>query len=526
MSDIIDIDQSTEFFAPVSSDLVDSLVGQYNLARARIEHVSHIVNGDEYAGVIRYFIDGNRNDSRICPDGLFDPKGAVAALNSAYWSKTLGLTDVLECMPQKRRDEWNRSITDHVTPDFAEETVRATLADLLNMRERFLAEKVDGIFRGLSGEHVTNSPEAFGKRMIISYVSDSFGYSNHSRAGLIHDLRHIIAKFMGRDQPGYSATDALLGLCRERRGEWISCDGGALRIRTYKVGTGHLEVHPDMAWRLNLFLHSIYPAAIPAQFRQKPKRQAKHYTEMQRPVPFAALELLNEGMRNRRYAKGNVFSFGYGASDKGAAYKEACQILCAIGGTPTKGGFDFEYHPDDVIREIIVSGCIPDKQAYQFYPTPPKLAQIAAELAQIGSEHTCLEPSAGQGDLASFLPMERTTCVELSALHCDILRSRGFNTVHADFIHFADSNVYTLKFDRIVMNPPFSDGRARLHMDYAYSLLASGGRLVAILPASMKGKQFFLDAQCEWSSVFEREFEGTGVAVVILLAQKQTKEIA
>jgi hypothetical protein len=527
MKDVIDADQPAEFFAPVSSDLIDSLVGQYNQARDRIDYVARIVNGEECANVIHYFLDGNRSESRFHADGLFEPNGAIAALNSAYWSKTLGLTDVFECMPQKRRDEWNKSIVDHSTPDFSEETVRATLTDLLNMRQQFMAEKVDGIFRGLSGEHVTNSPEAFGKRMIISYVSDSFGYSNHARAGLIHDLRHVIAKFMGRDQPSYSATDALLNRCRAHRGEWVSCDGGALRIRTYKVGTGHLEVHPDMAWRLNLFLHSLYPAAIPPQFRQKPKRQAKRYTEMQRPVPFAALELLNDGMRNRRHAGGNVFTFGYGASTKDAAYQEACRILRAIGGTPTKGGgFDFEYRPDDVIREIVVSGCIPDKQAYQFYPTPPKLAQIAADMAQIGPAHTCLEPSAGQGDLAAFLPIERTTCVELSALHCDILRARGLKTVQADFIRWAESNSSALAFDRIVMNPPFSDGRALLHIEYAYSILAAGGRLVAILPASMRGKQFFPDAQCEWSSAFEREFEGTGVAVAIMAVEKRTTEQA
>jgi Domain of unknown function (DUF4942)/Methyltransferase small domain len=521
MSDVLDVEQASEFFAPVSSDLIDSLVGQYNQARDRIDYAARIINGEECANVIHYFLDGNRNESRFHADGLFEPKGAIAALNSAYWSKTLGLTDVFECMPQKRRDEWNKSIVDHSAPDFKEETVRATLTDLLNMRQQFMAEKVDGIFRGLSGEHVTNSPEAFGKRMIISYVSDNFGYSNHSRAGLIHDLRHVIAKFMGRDQPHYSATEALLSMCRSRRGEWISCDGGALRIRTYKIGTGHLEVHPDMAWRLNLFLHSLYPAAIPAEFRQKPKRRAKQYTEMQRPIPFAAIQILHEGMHNRRYSKGNEFAFGYEATKKDAAYQEACRILSAIGGTPRKGGgFDFEYNPSDVIREIIVSGCIPDKQAYQFYPTPLKLAKIAVDLAEIGPADICLEPSAGQGGLASLMPRDRTTCVELSELHCDILRARGLETIKADFIQWADERVASKSFDRIVMNPPFSDGRAQLHIEYAYSLLKPGGRLVAILPASMQGKQPFSDAECIWSRPYDGEFAGTSVSVAILVANR------
>ncbi|MCU9611849.1 DUF4942 domain-containing protein, partial [Escherichia coli] len=74
---------------------------------------------------------------------LFQVKGAIAALNSAYWSKTLALTDVLDLMPQKRRDEWNNTIREMKAPDFTEEAVRPTILELLNMRAQFLAERVD-----------------------------------------------------------------------------------------------------------------------------------------------------------------------------------------------------------------------------------------------------------------------------------------------------------------------------------------------------------------------------------------------
>ena len=72
----------------------------------------------------------------------------------------------------------------------------------------------------------------------------------------------------------------------------MTIDGGALRIRCYLKGTAHLEVHPDMAWRLNGVLASLYPAAIPAEFRQKPKKRLKEFAMMERPLPFAVIKVL------------------------------------------------------------------------------------------------------------------------------------------------------------------------------------------------------------------------------------------
>ncbi|VTU46085.1 hypothetical protein SRS16P2_00476 (plasmid) [Variovorax sp. SRS16] len=124
-------DEAEPFFAPVSSDAIDSLLGQYNQARRQIEELAGVVAGD-LGNAVHYFIEGNAGDDRfhrsIYLDKLFKLEGAVAALNAAYWSKTLALTDVVDCMPQKRRDEWNQSIREMSTPDFNEESVRPTIA--------------------------------------------------------------------------------------------------------------------------------------------------------------------------------------------------------------------------------------------------------------------------------------------------------------------------------------------------------------------------------------------------------------
>ena len=511
----------TPFFVPIASDLLDGLLGQYQAARRHIDQLGALVSRGDLANVVHYFIEGNAGDDRLhrslYVEKLFEVSGAVGALNSAYWSKALALTDVLDQMPQKRRDEWFASIKENKAPDFEETTVRDTITGLLNMRQQFLAERVDGIFRGLSGEHVTNAPEAFGKRMIIAYVLDCYGYSNSGRAGLINDLRCVVAKFMGRDEPKHYASSRLVDALKNRWGEWVSIDGGALRIRLYKKGTAHLDVHPDMAWRLNSILAHMHPQAIPAQFRKKPAKRSKEFKTIDRPLPFAVLELLSE-RQGARYAKG--FSLAYDAKDNRAAYDEAVRVLVSIGGVPDKSGlhFAFEYVPLDVIREICISGCVPDQQSHQFYPTPASVAQAAVELAAIGDADRVLEPSAGHGDLAAFMPIERTRCVEVSELRCSVLKARGFDTVQADFIAWASST--TERFSRVVMNPPYSEGRWRAHTEAAAALVHSGGRLVAILPASARNGFELSGFVCEWSRVFANEFAGTNVSIAILSAVK------
>lgn len=547
-----------EFFAPAATDMVDSLVGSYQLARRRITEVVQFAGGDVCRGVIDYFLEGNATEDRgrssmsTSAAQLFQECGAVAALNAAYWSKALALTDVYDAMPQDRRNKWNEQIRNPMgvkkgrgasgeweidpLPDFEQETVRATLQDLLASRAKFLAERVDGIFRALSGEHVTNSPAAFGKRMIIGYLVTSCNTTNHERVGYINDLRCVIAKFMGRDEPKWSSTSSVVERARrECRGQWVTMDGGALRLRAYKCGTAHLEVHPDMAWRLNCVLAHLYPMAIPAEFRQKPKKRLKDFVMMGRPLPFKVIEVLeslqtaynmveNTGPDawSRKYLQVDIqngLQFRYSSVSDKAIREEAERVIAYIGGVKVKNDrgsdyFEFDYSPREVIAEIICSGCLPDQRAHQFYPTPANVAEAAIELAQIGPGDFCLEPSAGTGGLADLMPMDRTQCVEISALHCKVLEAKGYSVTQADFLKVP----LNTPIDRIVMNPPFSEGRWQAHLEHAASVLAVDGRLVAILPASAKGKDVLPSWQCEWSQVFENEFAGTSVSVAILVA--------
>lgn len=528
-TDIINPDQ---FFAPTQSSALDLLLSGYQADKTKAEGFLSALT-DEYRGILHHF---ERSGRTSIPK--LDIDTAVISLNAYYWSRAFDLTDIAKILPTDRKNKWDKQLTawrneyyqrgknpEEDLPDFEEETVKATFRDLFAMRETYFAERVDGIFRALSKSHVTNQPEGFSKRMIINGIMTQWGTTDSTRTGYIRDLRSIIARFMGRDEPHYNSTDFVIKESQKVRGQWVSMDGGALRIRTYLVGTAHLEVHPEMAWRLNAVLASLYPAAIPEKNRKTIKvKKHKDFELMQRPLPFSVLELLQtgnywdksnyrrQGHDNRVYEKTiNSFEFYYTAKDKRFALDEAYSVLEAIGGVKSGDAVIFDYNARDVINQIITSGCIPDFKSFQYYPTPPELAQKAVELAEITDSDTCLEPSAGTGGLADYMPKDRTTCVEVSELHCDVLRSKGYKVALEDFLAYHARN----KFNRIVMNPPFADGRAKAHVEHALTMLAPKGRLVAILPSSFIGKSLSDKGVESWTPAIDNAFKNASVSVTI-----------
>lgn len=488
---------------------LETLFAQYKLDKEGIERIAGFVAD---AKQMNYFFEAcevsNRSASASAAE-VFQLEPALKALNATYWQRAMALTDVLEYMPAEKRNEWHEQICKHKTPEFEKESVTATLVQMMNNRARFMAERVDGLFRALSGDHVTNQPQAFGKRFIMGYML-SYGHINWARANYIHDLRCVIGKFLGREVPTSANTHRDLDNI-DHDGKWNEFDGGAFKIRLYMKGTAHMEVHPDLAWQLNKVLAFLHPMAIPPEFRTKPKRKEKEHKLHTDLVSYQVIKELEDGYPHNSYDARRSTKLTY-------EYKEppsqpTIDVMERLGGVlEKKGVWEFGYVVMPVIKELARTGRLPEQKSHQFYPTPAELAEVAVEMAEIEPHHVCLEPSAGQGGLADLMPHDQTTCVEVSPLHCTVLKAKGYQIEQADFLGWG----YGRTFDRIVMNPPFSEGRAVAHVKHAASMLSVGGMLVAIMPASNKGKTIVEGMKHEWSKAYDNEFKDASVSVVIL----------
>ena len=180
-----------------------------------------------------------------------------------------------------------------------------------------------------------------------------------------------------------------------------------------------------------------------------------------------------------------------------------------------------------------------------FFPTPASVADELVQAAGIEEGMAVLEPSAGMGHIAERIRAAGVDpdVVEMASDRRELLEAKGFRLVGSDFMDMTprgftygdvfrdkdgvkgimsgsggmgsnrvgfysadvdlhDSDSRREKFlgwrdrdelegvekragnngyDRIIMNPPFSDRRDAEHVRHAYTLLKPGGRLVAIM---------------------------------------------
>jgi hypothetical protein len=178
---------------------------------------------------------------------------------------------------------------------------------------------------------------------------------------------------------------------------------------------------------------------------------------------------------------------------------------------------------------------------FDFFPTPESVADEMVDAAGIEEGMSVLEPNAGMGHIADRVRAagHDVDVIEIESDKRDLLEAKGYRLIGRDFLDIKPREFFTfgdvfsapdgtvgvmrglggmgsnrvrlvpsdggervasyhdrdeLKpvekrgtdsgYDRILMNPPFSDGRDIAHVRHAYDLLKPGGRLVAIMGES------------------------------------------
>jgi predicted RNA methylase len=198
------------------------------------------------------------------------------------------------------------------------------------------------------------------------------------------------------------------------------------------------------------------------------------------------MEVLDRGS-----CKGAVFYLPAGQLDR-KLYEAVNKALACAGGkwNRKEQGHVFDDDAEAAVEPILLTGEVTDrKKALQAFYTPPETAERVVDAAAIEDGMRVLEPSAGGGVLARFAHDQggRITCVEMDEATADKLASEPAceDLVYGDFLSVKPSDLIGFPFDRIVMNPPFSKQADARHVLHALDFLRPGGRLVAIMAASV-----------------------------------------
>ena len=136
------------------------------------------------------------------------------------------------------------------------------------------------------------------------------------------------------------------------------------------------------------------------------------------------------------------------------------------------------YNHKPVLDYVKRTGLLPEYKSHQFYPTPQVIVDEMMKYIP-NDTVTILEPSAGTGRLINGVKDYNVTAIDIAPLHCEILEAKEFTRVfNMDFMQYDTDN----KFDLILMNPPFSKGRSKSHVEKARKHLNDGGVVLAVLP--------------------------------------------
>lgn len=175
-------------------------------------------------------------------------------------------------------------------------------------------------------------------------------------------------------------------------------------------------------------------------------------------------------------------------------YVKVNKALESIGGSWNRKAKGHTF-PINVEVETLLDGLINNgeyidvKKEFQFFETPEGLAEEMVDWAEIEDYHICLEPSGGKGSIIDAIRKKASyvNIVELNKENYDYLCQKyagKLNIWNKDFLKICDENDFLQVYDRIVMNPPFSNGQDVKHIFQAWDLLAKDGVLVSIISES------------------------------------------
>ncbi len=220
-------------------------------------------------------------------------------------------------------------------------------------------------------------------------------------------------------------------------------------------------------------------------------------------------------------------------------YLDVNKVLEAAGGkwSRREKAHLFTQDPRQALGLAIETGAIDspadEKVALQAYYTPPELADKLAALAELEPGQSVLEPSAGGGALVAaalkVCPEIKVTAYDINPEVIPGLQALGAEAEACDFLA-VQPDKKAGKFDRVLMNPPFTKRQDLKHVLHALNFLAPGGRLVAIMSGTASDgltKLHLLMARIaescgRWVDVEAGAFKesGTNVKTVILVVDE------
>lgn len=172
-------------------------------------------------------------------------------------------------------------------------------------------------------------------------------------------------------------------------------------------------------------------------------------------------------------------------------YLELNKVLESIGGKWNKKLKVHTFEDDnieDIVLDILNTGEYTNqRKEFDFFPTPSDIVQQMIDLAGLKAGMNILEPSAGDGSIVSQL-ISHGLNIEAYEINPKMEKYLSQIKEKEPEFQFTIANFLNVnpvqRYDRVLMNPPFSKQQDLDHVQHALKFLKPNGTLIAIMSES------------------------------------------
>lgn len=225
-------------------------------------------SSDECSLANSYLYGHNRTGSTWSSDASEEKRVADMlrkGVDSSAWQYLMHESGMRSLMDATARAKWDKAISEGDIPELNAANVRSTFTMLHDSRAEMFERGVIACFKALAWDYKTNLPQKFGKRIVVTYLSGTYGYQ---KCDQMDDLVRVLSVLDGKPEPDYRGG-IYSALNKSGAMGWPTRPGIAeteyLSIKHFKNHNGHVTFkRPDLVEKMNLIIAKHYPGALPA----------------------------------------------------------------------------------------------------------------------------------------------------------------------------------------------------------------------------------------------------------------------
>ncbi len=260
----------------IPSISIDALIARRDAVASRIHHmltdyreVQELLEPIPYASHATT-LSMNGTHRSFCT--VEDAALMVRAVDARIWDHLLKQSGLWQLMDAGARRDWQNKIGKSEVPELTRANIEATFAELHQGRSAMFERGVVAVFRRLSWHYKTNSPVAFGRRLVMrglvsTWKTNGRLHANgpaHEGCNQLDDLLRVLMTFEGLPEPATGSFQRLASLRWPREVDTVDLHD-LLRVRGFNNGNGHVTfLRPDLIDRMNAIVAKHYPNVLPA----------------------------------------------------------------------------------------------------------------------------------------------------------------------------------------------------------------------------------------------------------------------